>query len=221
MFIPFPSADSCASAEIVSSTSYKCPGGPEKSDKKDWCSTFAAKHLQSDEEEKRDGKKFANYWLSEDKKKGEGQGFVMNLGRSKTVRGVYLKNTHNAKYRDRSTKKFRILGSDTEDGPWQELLVAELEDSREQKPPPLQHLMFENSAAVSFIKFELLEYYGTGGGLQYFAVPGGFLRIWNFFLRIWPFFVTSSSGHKPFSGSAEDEDEDEDEDEGEGEGEDY
>ena len=181
MFIPFPSADSCDSEQIVSSTSYKCPGGPEKSDKKDWCSTFAAKHLQSDEEEKRDGKKFANYWLSEDKKKGEGQGFVMNLGRSKTVRGVYLKNTHNAKYRDRSTKKFRILGSDTEDGPWQELLVADLEDSRQQKPPPLQHLMFENSAAVSFIKFELLEYYGIGGGLQYFAVPGGFLRSWNFF----------------------------------------
>ena len=181
MFIPFPSADRCDSEQIVSSTSYKCPGGPEKSDKKDWCSTFAAKHLQSDEEEKRDGKKFANYWLSEDKKKGEGQGFVMNLGRSKTVRGVYLKNTHNAKYRDRSTKKFRILGSDTEDGPWQELLVADLEDSRQQKPPPLQHLMFENSAAVSFIKFELLEYYGTGGGLQYFAVPGGFWRTWIFF----------------------------------------
>ena len=184
MFIPFPSADRCDSEQIVSSTSYKCPGGPEKSDKKDWCSSFAAKHLQSDEEEKRDGKKFANYWLSEDKKKGEGQGFVMNLGRSKTVRGVYLKNTHNAKYRDRSTKKFRILGSDTEDGPWQELLVAELEDSREQKPPPLQHLMFENSAAVSFIKFELLEYYGTGGGLQYFAVPGGLLLIWNFFVYL-------------------------------------
>ena len=173
MFIPFPSADSCDSEQIVSSTSYKCPGGPEKSEKKDWCSTFAAKHIQSDEEEKRDGKKFANYWLSEDKKKGEGQGFVMNLGRSKTVRGVYLKNTHNAKYRDRSTKKFRILGSDTEDGPWQELLVAELEDSRQQKPPPLQHLMFENSAAVSFIKFELLDYYGQSGGLQYFAIEGG------------------------------------------------
>ena len=180
MFIPFPSADRCDSEQIVSSTSYKCPGGPEKSEKKDWCSTFAAKHIQSDEEEKRDGKKFANYWLSEDKKKGEGQGFVMNLGRSKTVRGVYLKNTHNAKYRDRSTKKFRILGSDTEDGPWQELLVADLEDSRQQKPPPLQHLMFENSAAVSFIKFELLEYYGTGGGLQYLAVPGGFWRTWIF-----------------------------------------
>merc|ERR1712130_1084814 len=63
-----------------------------------------------------------------------------------------------------------ILGSTTNNGPWQELLVANLEDSRQQDPPPLQQLMFANSAVVSFIKFELLEFYGNGGGLQYFAV---------------------------------------------------
>ena len=97
----------------------------------------------------------------------------MYLGCRKTVRGVFLKNTHNAGFRDRSTKKFRILGSTTKNGPWQELLVANLEDSRQQDPPPVQQLTFANSAVVSFVKFELLEYHGSGGGLQYFAIEGG------------------------------------------------
>ena len=114
----------------------------------------------------------ANYWLAEDGKTGEEQGFIMYLGCSKTVRGVSLKNTHNAGFRVRSTKKFRILGSATNSGPWQELLVADLDF--EASSPPLQRLIFANSAVVSFIKFELLEYYGSlGGGLQYFALEGG------------------------------------------------
>ena len=115
----------------------------------------------------------ANYWLAEDRKVGKGQGFIMNLGCSKTLRSVSLKNTHNARHNDRSTKKFRILGSTTKNGPWQELLVAHLEDSRRQKPPPLQQL-FTKSAVVSFIKFELLEFHGVGGGLQYLSFAGDF-----------------------------------------------
>ena len=111
----------------------------------------------------------ANYWLTENQKTGERQGFVLNLGCKKTVVGVNLVNTHNAGHRDRSTKKFRILGSDAKEGPWEELLVADLEDSRRQSPPPLQQLRLTKSADVSFIKFELLKYYGHGGGLQYFA----------------------------------------------------
>jgi len=123
-----------------------------------------------DDDDKKSDVHTANFWLAEERKVGEEQGFIMNLGCSKTVSSVSLKNTHNGRHRDRSTKKFRILGSTTNNGPWQELLVANLEDSRKQKPPPLQQLMFANSAVVSFIKFELLEFYGNGGGLQYFAV---------------------------------------------------
>ena len=52
--------------------------------------------------------------------------------------------------------------------------MADLEDTRHQDPEPLQQLMFDNSAVVRFIKFELLEFYGNGGGLQYFAVAGEF-----------------------------------------------
>ena len=94
----------------------------------------------------------------------------MSLGCSTTVWGVSLRNTHNSYARDRSTKKFRVLGSATDNGPWEELLVADLEDSRLQNPPPVQQLMFANPAVMSFIKFELLEYWGNeGGGLQYFV----------------------------------------------------
>jgi len=93
----------------------------------------------------------------------------MSLGRSTAVWGVSLRNTQNTYGRDYSTKRFRILGSATDTGPWEELLVADLEDSRRQNPPPVQQLIFANPAVVSFIKFELLEYWGSGGGLQYFV----------------------------------------------------
>ena len=175
MFIAFFSDGTCESEQIVSYTSYGCPGGPEQSDSS-WCDVFPASNILSlDDDDEWNGTP-ANYWLAENGKAGEEQGFIMYLGCRKTVAGVSLKNTHNARHHthanDRSTKKFQILGSATDNGPWQELLVADLEDTRHQDPEPLQQLMFDNSAVVSFIKFELLEYYGVGGGLQYFAIEG-------------------------------------------------
>ena len=169
----FPSDGTCDPEQIVSSTSYACPGGPEKSNSR-WCRIFPATNIHSldDDDNWPSHGHTANYWLAEDRKVGKGQGFIMNLGCSKTVSSVVLKNTHNGRHRNCATKKFRILGSTTNNGPWQELLVANLEDSRQQDPPPLQQLMFANPAVVSFIKFELLEHYGSGGGLQYFAVIG-------------------------------------------------
>ena len=166
----FFSDGTCDSEQIVSYTSFGCPGGPEQSDS-DWCSVFPASNLLSLDDDEWNGSAGspANYWLAEQGKTGEEQGFTMYLGCRKTVTGVSLKNTHNAGSRDRSTKKFRILGSATNSGPWQELLVADLADSRRQSPPPLQKLQVTKSAEVSFIKFELLKYYGHGGGLQYFA----------------------------------------------------
>ena len=161
----FSSDDTCESEQIVSSTSYDCPGGP-------LCGVFTASNILSlGVDQWQDN--VANYWLAENGKTGEEQGFILYLGCRKTVTGVSLRNTQNAEHQDRSTKKFRILGSATNSGPWQELLVADLEDSRHQNPPPLQQLMFDKSAVVSFIKFELLEFYGSGGGLQYFALEGG------------------------------------------------
>merc|ERR1711936_390750 len=94
---------------------------------------------------------------------------TLDLGSVKKAEGVRLKNTHNRGNRDRSTKKFRLRGSLT-GAHWKTLLEANLEDSRQQRPPPIKQLMFENPQNVRFIRFELLEFYGMGGGLQYFEV---------------------------------------------------
>ena len=111
-----------------------------------------------------------SFWLAEDLRAGPGQGFTLYLGCNKTVEGVMLRNTHGAKWRDSGTNRFKILGSLNEDGPWQELLEESLEDSRHQDPPPVEQFVFSQPSVVSFIKFELLDYWDTGGGLQYFSV---------------------------------------------------
>ena len=117
------------------------------------------------------GKPMFNIWLAPNKRAGPGTGFTLDLGSVKKAEGVRLKNTHNRGNRDRSTKKFRLLGSaNSADGPWQTLLEANLEDGRQQRPPPIKQLMFENPQNVRFIKFELLEFFQWGGGLQYFEV---------------------------------------------------
>ena len=150
--------------QIVDSKSYECPEGPEGSSS--YCRIFLASNVLSLDVDL--WKVQANYWLTEGSTV-EDQGFVMSLGRSSTVWGVSLRNTNNGGHGDRSTKKFKVLGSATDNGPWEELLAADLEDSRRQNPPPVQRLMFVNPAVVSFIKFELIEYWGSGGGLQYFV----------------------------------------------------
>ena len=164
---PFSSVSACDSEKIVSSTSYDCHRKPGKNDG-NLCGVFPASNILSLNVDKWRHRS-SNYWVAEDRKAG----FIMFLGCRKAVRGVSLRNTQNAEHQDRSTRKFRLLGSSTQNGPWHELLVANLEDSRQQKPPPVQKLMFAKSSVVSFIKVELLEYYGPiGGGLQYFAIEG-------------------------------------------------
>ena len=114
----------------------------------------------------------ANFWLSEDNRAGPDQGFLLDLGCPKTIVGIRLKNTKNRQHGDRGTKRFRLLGSanDSTDGSWEVILEQNLEDSRQQTPPPTLELMFQDSLVVRYIKFEMLEFWGQGGGLQYFAV---------------------------------------------------
>ena len=92
MVIPFlfPSDDTCESEQIVSYTSWNCPGGREQSDSS-WCDKFPASNILSLDVDQWG----ENYWISEEKKTGEEQGFILYLGCSKTVRGVSLKNTPN------------------------------------------------------------------------------------------------------------------------------
>ena len=85
------------SEQILSSSSYGCPGGPENSDSA-MCSVFPASNIFSKESDyswTQDPKDPTNFWLAEGGKVGEEQGFIMSLGCQKTVVGVNLRNTHN------------------------------------------------------------------------------------------------------------------------------
>ena len=108
-----------------------------------------------------------NYWLGPDKKAGE---FVLDLGCAKTVNMVELVNTHNGHVRDRSTKEFKVSISVNKEGPWTLVVHKTLQDSRQQSDPlPVQSFRFSDRTA-RFVKFNLISWYGKGGGLQYFAV---------------------------------------------------
>merc|ERR1712192_118038 len=117
--------------QIVSSKSWRCP---DESDSTTECRDFLAVNILSLDVDRRDtgnGGVQANFWLAE-YESVEDQGFVMSLGRTSTVWGVTLRNTHNSWYHNFSTKKFKVLGSSNFNGPWEELHVADLEDSRRQ-----------------------------------------------------------------------------------------
>ena len=59
---------------------------------------------------------------------------------------------------------------ETEDGPWEMVLQKTLDDSRKQIDPlPLTGFPI-SSTQGRFVKFELVSYYGHGGGLQYFNI---------------------------------------------------
>ena len=66
---------------------------------------------------------------------------------------------------------FGIFHSDkSEDGPWKMVLQKTLDDSRKHIDPlPLQEFSI-TSTKGRFVKFELVSYYGLGGGLQYFNI---------------------------------------------------
>ena len=54
---------------------------------------------------------------------------------------------------------------------WTEILDKTLEDSRKTEDPlQLQWFPLENEVTSQFIKFELLTWWGWGGGLQYFDI---------------------------------------------------
>ena len=161
----FPVCDGSEEPQVVGSTSYDCPGGTH-------CGRFPAEALFSLEDDGTARHNKFNFWLAPNAAAGPEQGFTLDLGCAKKAVGVRLKNTQNRpRFRDRGTKRFRLLGSSSgTGGPWQTLLEANLEDSRQQKPPPVKNLLFEKTLVVRFLKFQLLEFWGRGGGLQHLSV---------------------------------------------------
>ena len=62
------------------------------------------------------------------------------------------------------------FSSTNKKGPWKEILDETLVDSRNQpNPVDLQSFSFE-AVTAGFVKFEVLSWYGIGGGLQYFNI---------------------------------------------------
>ena len=110
-----------------------------------------------------------NYWLADNGK--EGQGFTMKVGSCrKAIAGVLIKNTHHGDYKSRATKSFRITGQVQSAGPW-ELLVENgyMKTTFYNKNREVQTFYFPRPVAVKYLRFELLDYWGSrGGGLQYF-----------------------------------------------------
>ena len=164
----------CENIKILSWKSYHCPEGNGQSSNK-WCRVFWADNILTLDTDSWSNNfaDSATFWLAEPKKAGKEQGFIMDLGCATTVEGVSFRNTHNRQSRDRSTRKFKLLGSSEQNGPWRELLLADLVDSRNQDLPPVETRTFVSSTVVRFIKFELLAFWGKGGGLQYFKVITG------------------------------------------------
>ena len=60
-------------------------------------------------------------------------------------------------------------------GPWTELVVGEMTQS-----DSLQTFSFQ-ATTDQFYKFEIVEWYGNGGGLQYFDVKGLVLDFVEYF----------------------------------------
>eukprot|EP00092_Neocalanus_flemingeri_P012265 GFUD01013221.1.p1 GENE.GFUD01013221.1~~GFUD01013221.1.p1 ORF type:complete len:589 (+),score=124.60 GFUD01013221.1:122-1768(+) len=110
----------------------------------------------------------ANYWLSPNARTAT---FILNLGCSETFDSIRLVNVHNREHKDRATKQFRLYTSQTNSGPWTQVLDTQLEDSRQQQDPlPIQIIAIDTKTTTQFVKFELVSWWGRGGGLMFFNI---------------------------------------------------
>ena len=109
------------------------------------------------------GKK--NYWLAPDQTTG--QGFTVRVDYcSRLIAGLQIKNARNPY---RATDEFKVSASLDETGPWETVVDFGLPDTTEGQAAPLFNFTFEEPMKLKYLKFELISYWGVGGGLQYFA----------------------------------------------------
>ena len=70
--------------------------------------------------------------------------------------------------------------STSKHGPWKEVIDETLADSRNKENPlPLQAFSFE-SVTAKFVKFEVLSWYGIGGGIQYFDIKKSGIHLYKY-----------------------------------------
>ena len=128
----------------------------------------ASKNVLIDsEEDSWDAQGNYNYWLAEGHEK-DGQGFTMKVDNCpRKIAGCYIRNTGRGAA-NQAAKNFTVSGSLNKDGPWGILAEDQLAYSG-SKPATLRELKFDKAVEVQFLKFDLVSYWGNGGGLQYFA----------------------------------------------------
>ena len=125
--------------------------------------------ILGEEDGRLENSKQFNLWLAEEGKT-TGQGFTIKVDNcARLIAGCQMKNKGQGVSSNRATKGFRILGSSNEDGPWETLLEDELADTRGWTAATLTNFTLEEPVEVQFLKFDLVSYWGVGGGLQYFA----------------------------------------------------
>ena len=101
-----------------------------------------------------------SYWLGPSSSQGS---FIIDFGCEKQRSILEVVNVHNG---ERATKKFKLFSSSSYMGPW-----AELVDQEMAQIDSLQTFSFQ-ATTDQFYKFEIQDWYGNGGGLQYLDVKG-------------------------------------------------
>ena len=97
--------------------------------------------------------------------------FILDLGCEKKVKQIEIINAHKDVWDDCSIEEFLVYTGNDTDGPWDKVVHEVLEDSRDLDTVPLVKFPFEEKIS-RFLKFEMVSFYGEGGGLQYFAHSG-------------------------------------------------
>merc|ERR1712198_778020 len=116
------------------------------------------------------GGSYANYWLAPNQMQGE---FVLKFDQSRTVDTITIVNAYNPTWNDRGTNEFKVYLSESENGPWTEVLHDNLNDPRNTNateasvPPRVFNL--PNPTCGQYVRFQIISWYGQGGGLQYFS----------------------------------------------------
>ena len=99
--------------------------------------------------------------------------FILDLGEATQVDGIELQNIR-FKNKDRHAKEVKVFLSDSEDGPWHEIMSEVLPDTRsDEEDLPILHFATTGQTLGQYLKCEILSHYGTYGGLDYFGIYTG------------------------------------------------
>ena len=99
--------------------------------------------------------------------------FILDLGEATQVDGIELQNIRYEK-KDRHAKEVKVFLSDSESGPWHEIMSEVLPDTRsDEEDLPILHFATTGQTLGQYLKCEILSHYGTYGGLDYFGIYTG------------------------------------------------